>query len=324
MIASGVLASRKVRIEEIWQTTPARVTNQNNFTGRLGFAFKVGPQGMTITHMGRWKRTGNVYGHNLHLINLSNGLMASTYVDMSTGQDESFVYATITPFYLPPGVECAIVSEELNGFDTWSEVGTGVMRDDFIPIGPCYAGDGAPGNLNVINDGLPRSYGPVSFKYSNKPAPAPIGDAACYAFGPLGPVRNDYPGHLGFKFTPTVGFWMIAHRRWMLGAGDSQAHPMDLTLLNGTILQSSVVNNAGQPGGFWVDGTVDKFYWCAPGVTYALMSTEYAGGDSWYEGNTGYTPSPKITMEASIFDYNIGVYGNYSYVPVDFYIYTYP
>lgn len=138
---------------------------RSDFDGCLGVKFTVGGSPITVSSLGRWKRTGNSQTHTVKILQTST-VLASVVVDLSTGSVGSFVYGSITPLVLSASTTYFIVSSETNGGDTWYDIASAVFTETGVAasISACFQSDclGTPDEAGTSG----QMYGFVNFLYS--------------------------------------------------------------------------------------------------------------------------------------------------------------
>lgn len=137
-----------------------------------GFCFPVLPATITVTHLGRYKSSGDSGTHNLVLITTDYPytLLSSVAVNMSASPDaDGYVYAALsTPIVLSTGGgprPYAVVSQEGDASDHFRDFDTIVTPCGDINIYDAFYIDPTlsfPGHSGSTGN----SYGPVNFKYT--------------------------------------------------------------------------------------------------------------------------------------------------------------
>jgi hypothetical protein len=139
---------------------------RNNFSGFLGMELTVGPEPVTVTHLGRLVLPGNNQTHLVKFVRWDNGQDvpgAAVSVDLSTGTPEQFKFETLaTPVVLEANTIYRLVSQETDGGDHWYNV----ERTTVTSTAVASVDAGVYGGPPWVAGGLPNhSYGPVNFKY---------------------------------------------------------------------------------------------------------------------------------------------------------------
>ena len=115
----------------------------------------------------------------------------------------------------------------------------------------------------------------------------------------------------------TLGRWVVA--------GNSQTHTVKIvTASTGVDLPgaSATINTAGKPAGAFAYTSLAAPVTLTGGLSYHIVSSETAGGNSWHDDSTIITTTPDASETNSV--YNPGsVYvpnqgAGHTYVPVDF------
>lgn len=131
-----------------------------------GFQFTIGGAGITVTHLGRYKTSGDSAVHDVQLFSAGTPISGGNVsVDMSLTPDaDGYVYAALaTPQALSASGVYQIGSREINGVDHFYEysssltsTGVATMNSSFYYLSGTSGNVGGPGT----------SYGPTSFKYT--------------------------------------------------------------------------------------------------------------------------------------------------------------
>jgi hypothetical protein len=140
----------------------------------------------------------------------------------------------------------------------------------------------APQNLHVVTTNTPLQGGTTNLFVTSER---------------LGTLRNDYAGTVGMYFSPTVSSTITALGRWVV-AGSSQMHTLYLLNGSGFVLASAMVNCTGASPGQYIYAAVPPIAVSANN-RYAVLSSETAGGDKWYDQDTSLTTSSLGTATAS-------------------------
>ncbi len=132
-----------------------------------GTKLTVGASPVTITHLGRYKLSGNSGTHNLLLVRASDGgAMASVNISMSGGTVGQFTYALLSsPVTLAANTAYYLGSQEQTGGDTFYEGNTVISATSVATVNGASYRPGGGGGWNLIN-GTNTSYVPVNFKYA--------------------------------------------------------------------------------------------------------------------------------------------------------------
>ena len=140
-------------------------TARNNYTGSVGY-FVDAATSFTVTALGRYKIAGNTHTITVRLRSWDDcSVLASVSLDMSTGTDGQFLYATITPVVIPeyyPGTTgLCIESSETSGGDQFYDTDTVVTSTSGAMTLSASSID-CVSNPSSAN----HAYGPVNFKYT--------------------------------------------------------------------------------------------------------------------------------------------------------------
>lgn len=172
-VAILFILSAPVFATELTTLTTPGTRRSNDWAGDLGFQFTVGPRGMTVTSLGRWKLSGNSAMRTVKLLQRpDNSTIASVTVDLSMGSAGTFIYAACTEVELTPYTSYAIVSTEQTGGSTeqWYNNDTDLtLTADAALDGAFY--ESSPGVYALIGgDG----FVPLSLEYTLLPfVPSP-------------------------------------------------------------------------------------------------------------------------------------------------------
>jgi hypothetical protein len=137
----------------------------NNYSGLVGMVFTNLTAGVSVTHLGRWKISGNSQIHTNYLVRHSDrALMASNVVNMASGSVGQFNYDTVTPVSLAANTKYMILTSEINGGDQWYDAanGSGAVLSTGTYQGATYGT--TIGNAGEIT--FARPYGPTDMKYT--------------------------------------------------------------------------------------------------------------------------------------------------------------
>lgn len=148
---------------------------RSDFTGYLGFSFDTGANTPTVSHLGRWKHSGNNQTHNLYLYKFVDGVggdvqIATVSVDMTTGSDSTFVYTALgSPVVLLASNRYYVISQEVNGGpDDWLDQ-DGTLDTFTSNVGTVYASCYTTTLASVsfaLTAPPARSYIPMNFQVS--------------------------------------------------------------------------------------------------------------------------------------------------------------
>jgi hypothetical protein len=271
-------------------------TVRNNYSGWVGFGFKVGSTPLIVYGLGRIAVAGNTQSHTVKLIEASTDgappFFGRQGADVPGGSalvmpggatPGTFTYASLgTPVTLWASKTYYVLTQETFGGDQWYDYNTSVQTSaDATGSGPVYGTDSW---TSTIAAGF--SYAPVDVKYTLVPPPSPVSGTALVANMTLGTLRNNYSGWVGFALkvgsTPLVvsGLGRIAV------AGNSQTHTVKLV----DATTGADVSNGSASVAPWnaTPGTMAYAALPAPvtlnaNQTYYLVTRETAGGDRWYD-----------------------------------------
>lgn len=168
---------------------------------------------------------------------------------------------------------------------------------------------------------LKQSLMPLAIAAAVAPGGGPSGTAALTS-GAGSSLRSDFPGNVGFAFTPGRSLTVSALGRWVIG-GNSQTHVIGIWNGSGTLLGSVTVNCSGATAGQYLYGTLGSSISLASGTQYYIGSAETSGGDQWYDAFAVTSTSDLTVNYASYGAGSAGPLGNgvggaYVYVPLNF------
>ncbi len=145
---------------------------RNNFTGGVGFQFKVGTSPLTVVSLGRISVPGNTGSHTVKLVRTSDGTDVAggtVTVSLPAGTAGQFTYVALpAALTLPANTSYYLVSQETLGGDQWYDIsfvtGASVVS---IP-GPVYWNGFSYVPVSLVN----ASFVPVSLQYSTAAPPS--------------------------------------------------------------------------------------------------------------------------------------------------------
>jgi len=149
-----------------WVLGPAATpTTRNNFSGEVGCRF-VPRRALTVTHLARWKFSGNSQTHTVKLVRASDlVVLGSVTVNLSSGSAGTMIATALgTPVALAAGTTYFLVSTETSGGDFWADIWPMAYLDQVadMEIGAFRAG--SSGAFTLL--GSRQSYGPSSFTFT--------------------------------------------------------------------------------------------------------------------------------------------------------------
>lgn len=156
---------------------------RNGTTFQVGFRFTNETNApVVITQLGRWVLSGNNQPHTLSIYDTAATptQLASVTVNCAGATVGQFVYGTLsTPFSVPVGGSCVIVSSERQDLDTWCDNAGTIPAT--APVGSIQANwiDGSGSHISPSSAGT--MFGPLSFKYSSAGAPTWTKSGSVYA-----------------------------------------------------------------------------------------------------------------------------------------------
>jgi len=116
----------------------------------------------------------------------------------------------------------------------------------------------------------------------------------------LSSLRNNYLGHVGFKFTVGAASITITElARWVV-SGNSGTHAVYLLNSAGSTLGSVSVATSGEPVGYKYVALASSVTMAAGAVGF-IVSAEANGGDQWYDAPVNVTTTAAATMNGFAF-----------------------
>ncbi|MDO8591045.1 MAG: IPT/TIG domain-containing protein, partial [bacterium] len=148
-------------------------TLRNNFSGWVGFKFKVGSTSLSVSQLGRYVVKGSIGSHTVKLVAIS-GVSSGTDVPGGSvivktygAKAETYAYTSLVfPVTLQANTTYMLVSQEIIGGDQWYDYLHNVitLTNDATPINAVWALN----NTHTYNFTYtwPQTYGPVNLRYS--------------------------------------------------------------------------------------------------------------------------------------------------------------
>jgi hypothetical protein len=291
---------------------------RNDYSGWVGTQLTVGSSSLTVTSVGRACLAGNSSTHTVKFVNVSTGQDVSggsASVSMAGCTAGHSVYATLlTPISLQAGLSYYLVSSEVQGGDTWYDLGAVSTTSDASVPNSVFSYSGSWISFGSAN----TSFVPPNFEYT-------VASGAAYITGYAGSnARNDYGGWVGTQLTVGSSSLTVASVGRACLAGNSSTHTVKF--VNAATGQdvaggSASVNMAGCTAGHSVYAALLTPISLQAGLSYYLVSLEVQGGDKWYDlGAVSTTSDASVTN--SVYAY-LGTWirfgsTNTSYVPPNF------
>lgn len=289
-------------------------TIRNDYSGWVGFGFKVGATPMIVQGLGRISVAGNTQSHVVKLVQASSdgpppffdrpgtdvqgGNVLVTPGNTAPG---TFAYAALgTPLALAASSTYYVLTQETLGGDEWYGYNTYVQTSpDGTGTGPVY---GSSSWTSTIVAGY--TYAPVDLKYTLAPPPGPPTGTLFVTNKTLGTLRNDYSGWVGFTFNTGSAPLTVNALGRIVVAGNTQNHAVKLVdaatgsdVPNGI---ASVATTSAPPGAF-AYATLPVTVTLAASHTYFLMSQEAYGGDQWYDFNSVVQTTGVATVTSAVY-----------------------
>lgn len=301
---------------------------RNDYTGWVGFGFRVGSAPLTVSGLGRIAVAGNTQSHSVKLVDAATGADVpggSALVIPGAAPAGTFAYGALgSPVTLAGSKTYYVLTQETSGGDQWYDKNTSVQTTaDATGTGPIY-GTGswtAPGPTG-------NSYAPVDIKYSLNappppPPPSPVSGTALVTSMTTGTVRNNYTGWVGSVLQVGSAPLLVSGLGRISVAGNAQGHTVKLVdaitgldVPNGSV---SVTPWNATPGtmayaALPVAVTLNAFQ------SYYVVTQETLGGDQWYDYNTTLQTTADASLTSAVYGgpawIRIGASGH-SYGPVD-------
>jgi len=239
----------------------------NGHPGALGTMLTVGAQDRLVTHLGRFKHSGNTGKHTI-LLREGYALaeIARVTVDLAAGTVGQWNYVALpTPVKLKAGTYYFLSDMTVvYGGDTWANISV-------------LAPDGKATVQGILTE--------VSSMYNFT----------------LSPTQRTDSLSLGYRFTANAAYGVMALGRWK-APGNSLAHRVVLKDAAGTIIRSTIVDftgGKGVPGAF--NYGLIQYYELVTGAVYYVLSEE-SGGDAWYEYPNTVNPWPGLSITAGAYE----------------------
>ncbi|HLG95342.1 MAG TPA: immunoglobulin domain-containing protein [Bryobacteraceae bacterium] len=283
-------------------------TLRNNYSGWVGFGFKVGSTPMTVSGLGRIAVAGNTQTHTVKLVDGSTGADlpgGSVFVMPGSATPGTFAYAALgSPIVLSAAKTYYVLSQETSGGDQWYENTTTLQTTaDAADAGPIY-GTGS------WTSGGPagHAYVPVDVKYalgaSAPPPPGPLSGTALVTGMAVGTLRNNYSGWVGSAVKVGAAPIVVSGIGRIAVAGNTQSHTVKLVdastgmdVPNG----SATVTPATATPGTMAYAALPAAVTLNANHTYYLMTQESLGGDQWYDLNTTVQTASVATVTSAVY-----------------------
>ena len=302
---------------------------RNDFGGFVGMQLTVVGAPLQVDSVGRICATGNSQTHLVKFVAASTGIDVpggSASVNMAGCTPGAFVYTSLaSPITLPGGGSYYFVSQENMGGDRWYDSGVISTKSVASVTHSVYFFGGGW----YLNGGANMSYVPPDFLYTVMPPSSTPAFVTTYNLNNA-PLRNDFSGFVGMKFTVGTAPLDVISLGRICVAGNTGTHTVKF------VLASTGVDVPGASASVNMAGcTVGQFAYAAPAggsvtlqanTAYYLASQEASGGDQWYDHGL-LTTTSDAAVNNSVYFYFGSWYaidgGNTSYVPPNF-IYSLP
>ena len=264
------------------------VTVRNNLNTWRGMQITVGTRPIVIHELARWVLVGNTGTHTVKIVDAATSQdVPGASVQITTlGTRIGFKYAALaTPVTLAAGASYWIVSQELNGGDTWYDGNCTLTYNGTVAqVNQAVYSDG--GGVYTLSNAANNTYIPLNFKSTFEATPYLTQHR-------MTTLRNDVAGWLGMEFTTgTAPLQVTQLGRWIV-PGNTGTHAVRLVEADtGTLLGSVSIATAGAPADQIKYAPLPAPLPLAPQTRYYLLSQETAGGDLWYSPDT---PAPGTT-----------------------------
>ena len=298
-------------------------TLRDDFSGFVGMQLTVTGSPLQITSVGRICAPGNSQTHVVKFVTASTGSDvpgASAPVNMAGCTPGAFVYAPLaSPITLPPGGSYYLVSQENVSGDWWYDSGTISTKSVASVVHSVYSYGGSWYVIGAAN----TSYVPPDFLYTVVPPSSTPEFVTSYDLSNA-PLRNDFSGFVGMKFTVGATPLNVISLGRVCVAGNTGTHAVKLVLANTGVDVTGGTASVGMGG-----CTAGQFVYTALGgpvtlqanTAYYLASQETSGGDQWYDLGA-LTTTSDAAVNNSVYSYsgswNVIDVANTSYVPPNF------
>ncbi len=304
-------------------------TLRNNYTGWVGFGFKVGSTPLTVSGLGRIAVAGNSQAHSVKLVDAATGVDVpggSALVMPGAATPGTFAYASLgTPVTLSASKTYYVLTQETAGADQWYDYNTNLQTSaDATGTGPVY------GNGSWSSGGAAgHSYGPVDVKYTlgasaPPPPPPPVSGTALVTSMTLGTSRNTYTGWVGSVLKIGPAPLLVSGLGRIAVAGNTQSHTVKLVdaatgmdVPNGS---APVIPSSATPGTM-AYAALSATVTLNANQTYYLLTQETFGGDQWYDYDSTVQTAAVASVTSAVYgpgtSYTLIGSSGRSYGPVD-------
>jgi hypothetical protein len=293
-------------------------STRNDFSGWVGMKLNVGGNTLFVGTLGRICVAGNSGTHTIKFVNANSGVDVpggSVTLNMSGCTAGQFVYSSLAnPIVLPAATSYYLVSQETQGGDQWYDYGTVSPAPDVAVNSSVYFSGAA-----WIPVGPPNSsYTPPNFQYwVGSPDTALITGFTQNNR----PLRNDFSGWAGMKFTVGSSGLTVNSLGRLLVAGNNGTHIVKLVRASdGTDVPggSVTISMVGGTAGLFSYAPLPSSITLPANTAYYLVSQESAGADQWYEYGPVSASSSAVVNSAVYFFNSAWILAggaNMSYVP---------
>ena len=294
-------------------------TLRNDATIEAGMKYTTGSSSITVSQLGREFVAGNSLTHQLKIYRDSDkSLLGSCSVSMSSGTADGLGYKYCnlnSSVVLSPNTAYLVVSTETHGGDQFYDSDRAVTVNTGSAAGGVYNS----GGTWYGPYGSGSSYGSVNLRYS-------LNADSFVAANSGGTLRNDVDTEAGMQFTTGNSTLIVSELGREFINGNTQTHTMKLYRDSDKSLVGAckVAMSTGQPDelGYKYCSLTSKIG-LLPNTTYNLLSTEYNGGDQFYDADRSVTATVGQVVGGRY--YSNGTWGAYgtdvSYGSVNF-LYT--
>ena len=285
---------------------------RNDYTGWVGFGFRVGSTPITVSGLGRIAVAGNSQGHTVKLVDAATGgdvSGGSALVMPGSATPGTFAYAALgTPVTLSASKTYYVLTQETSGADQWYDNNTIVQTTaDAAGTGPFY-GTGSWTSGGAAG----RSYGPVDVKYTlgssaappppPPPPPAQVNGTPLVTSMSLGTLRNNYSGWVGATIKVGPAPLQVSGLGRIAAAGNTQSHTVKLVDAN-----TGVDVPGGSVSVTTSNVTARTMAYAALTVTlnanqtYYLVTQENFGGDQWYDFDSSVQTGAVAAVSSAVY-----------------------
>jgi RHS repeat-associated protein len=271
-------------------------TTRNNYSGWVGSQITVLTRAVLVSDLGRWVKSGNTQSHTVKLVVASTGADvpgASVTIATAGATAGQFAYGTLpVPVMLNPNTTYYLVSQEVNGGDSWYEYTNSLTVSGGISIPGVVTGTGGTYTTTTAAN---QGYGPVGLKG--------VTANAMLSATSLSGTRNNVNGWVGCRITVGSDPLAVTELARWVATSNVLTHVVKLVrAVDGVDVAGAqvTVNNSGVSSGHLLYGTLPSPVVLEANTTYYLVSQETSGGDLWYDSGTTVSALTGVTVPGAI------------------------